>query len=223
MIGIKGIAKKPITDATASSNDVIAGKVFYNNDGRIVGDLGKDSILYKRSIIIPAATYTSKSSSIKINRRTGILQDITLYAYATPLSVYDYTYNITSDSMTTGYHYHGSDKLEVILQEGSFQDNSYEPIGFSWTDKNGNRRKIFYDDNVSDSYHLYKVWIDNIDNTASYMDSDYNDYGGEEMFLLYVSCDCYQVSSIIQSSSFNISKCVLPKDFYIDLYFVKRS
>ena len=39
MIGIKGIAKKPIIDATADASDVMTGKVFYNNSGKIVGTL----------------------------------------------------------------------------------------------------------------------------------------------------------------------------------------
>lgn len=39
MIGIKGIAKKPITDATANAADVMTGKVCYNNSGKIVGTL----------------------------------------------------------------------------------------------------------------------------------------------------------------------------------------
>lgn len=29
MIGIRGIAKKPITDATASSKDVVNGKIYF--------------------------------------------------------------------------------------------------------------------------------------------------------------------------------------------------
>ena len=37
MIGIKGIAKKPIVDATANPEDVTSGKVFYNNSGKVVG------------------------------------------------------------------------------------------------------------------------------------------------------------------------------------------
>lgn len=39
MVGIKGIAKKPITDATATPEDVISGQVFYNNDGKQIGTL----------------------------------------------------------------------------------------------------------------------------------------------------------------------------------------
>lgn len=37
MIGIKGIAKKPITDATANASDIVYGKIAYGNNGRIVG------------------------------------------------------------------------------------------------------------------------------------------------------------------------------------------
>lgn len=38
MIGIKGIAKKPIVDATAKPIDVQKGKVFYNNSGKQSGE-----------------------------------------------------------------------------------------------------------------------------------------------------------------------------------------
>lgn len=37
MIGIRGVTKKPITDATASPNDVREGMIFYNNSGRSIG------------------------------------------------------------------------------------------------------------------------------------------------------------------------------------------
>ena len=37
MIGIRGVAKKPIIDATALPGDVLSGKIFYNNDGRQTG------------------------------------------------------------------------------------------------------------------------------------------------------------------------------------------
>ena len=33
MIGIKGIATNPITDANANPIDVASGKIFYNNSG----------------------------------------------------------------------------------------------------------------------------------------------------------------------------------------------
>ena len=37
MIGIRGIAKRPITDATATADDIKSGKIAYNNNGRVVG------------------------------------------------------------------------------------------------------------------------------------------------------------------------------------------
>ena len=46
MIGIKGVAKKPITDATATTADVKSGKVFYNNQGKCSGTLPSE-LCYK--------------------------------------------------------------------------------------------------------------------------------------------------------------------------------
>lgn len=59
MIGIKGIAKKPIIDATASSEDVISGKVFYNNHGKQEGAISKDLCYKEITIYIPKNKYSS--------------------------------------------------------------------------------------------------------------------------------------------------------------------
>ena len=59
MIGIKGIAKKPIIDATASSEDVISGKVFYNNHGKQEGIISKDLCYKEITIYIPKNKYSS--------------------------------------------------------------------------------------------------------------------------------------------------------------------
>lgn len=54
MIGIKGISKKPITDATATPGDVMTGKTFYNKDGKQVGTLRviSESYDYEKSDLI---------------------------------------------------------------------------------------------------------------------------------------------------------------------------
>ena len=59
MIGIKGISKKPIIDATASSEDVISGKVFYNNHGKQEGTISKDLCYKEITIYIPKNKYSS--------------------------------------------------------------------------------------------------------------------------------------------------------------------
>ena len=59
MIGIKGIAKKPIIDATASSEDVVSGKVFYNNYGKQEGTISKDLCYKEITIYIPKNKYSS--------------------------------------------------------------------------------------------------------------------------------------------------------------------
>lgn len=58
MIGIRGIAKKPITDATATANDIVSGKIAYINSGRVVGTHtcsgGGDGPTQTKEFFIPA-------------------------------------------------------------------------------------------------------------------------------------------------------------------------
>ena len=58
MIGIKGIAKKPIIDATATAESIVSGKIAYNNNGRITGALDISQLPKSTVITIPTATYT---------------------------------------------------------------------------------------------------------------------------------------------------------------------
>lgn len=59
MIGIRGIAKKPIVDATASPEDVISGRVFYNNSGRQRGTMSSDLCFKQMGLTIPKGKYRS--------------------------------------------------------------------------------------------------------------------------------------------------------------------
>lgn len=52
-----------INDATASTENVTSGKIFYNNDGRKIGTMSSDLALHKSTIQIPADTYTVAVSS----------------------------------------------------------------------------------------------------------------------------------------------------------------
>lgn len=63
MIGIKGIAKKPIVDATATSEDVKSGKVYYNNNGRSVGSLSSDLVYKTQSFTITAGSHPYEQST----------------------------------------------------------------------------------------------------------------------------------------------------------------
>ena len=61
MIGIKGVAKKPIIDATANSENVMSGKVFYNNSGKRTGTLRSSDVLTSQIYTFPEGTYDTKS------------------------------------------------------------------------------------------------------------------------------------------------------------------
>lgn len=65
MIGIKGIAKKPIIDATAKPADVASGKVFYNNDGK---QTGTGTIDDTKSYVVKVSTFGD--NSLSFNRNT---------------------------------------------------------------------------------------------------------------------------------------------------------
>lgn len=65
MIGIKGIAKNPIIDATAKPADVASGKVFYNNDGK---QTGTGTIDDTKSYVVKVSTFGD--NSLSFNRNT---------------------------------------------------------------------------------------------------------------------------------------------------------
>lgn len=62
MIGIKGIAKKPIIDATANPENVMSGKVFYNNSGKRSGTLRSSDILTSKIYTFAQGTYETGTS-----------------------------------------------------------------------------------------------------------------------------------------------------------------
>ena len=71
MIGIKGVAKKPILDATAKPEDVASGKIFYNNSGKCIGSATVDQsktfdIHLSWSQLNTTSTYYYPSDSIFI-------------------------------------------------------------------------------------------------------------------------------------------------------------
>lgn len=74
MIGVRGSGgSAPITDATATANDIVSGKVAYGNDGRIVGTHtcssggstggGGDGSTQTKEFYIPANSSISDSNS----------------------------------------------------------------------------------------------------------------------------------------------------------------
>ena len=59
------VLNKKITDATAIPEDVLSGKVFYNNDGRQIGD---SVVVLTQIINVEPATYTNAPSAGISNR-----------------------------------------------------------------------------------------------------------------------------------------------------------
>lgn len=60
MIGIKGIAKKPIIDATANPENVVSGKIFYNNSGKRTGTLQSSDVLTSQIYTFQKGTYDNE-------------------------------------------------------------------------------------------------------------------------------------------------------------------
>lgn len=83
MIGIRGIAKKPIIDATAGTGDVKRGKIFYNNSGRKIGTYqpSVSSLETNVRISIKKGSYPNPSSyasnSTRINSLSRTILDYT--------------------------------------------------------------------------------------------------------------------------------------------------
>ena len=223
MIGIRGIAKKPITDATAIAENIVSGKIAYNNDGRIVGTLSESSVLYKRTITIPKGTYTSHKTSVKVYKEAGQLLNVS-NAY-TMKDMYAEIgadiETISSDSMTSGYNYW---KTYVYLVEGNFIDRTdLEPAGVSYIDWNGTLKNLIYSYDIASLRKQFDLQLLIPNTTSDYSDggSDYtqtNDYVVNVAF----SNNFYAIYVATKSGGWTISSVEIPKDYVIDLYFTKR-
>lgn len=122
MIGIKGISKKPITDATAVSSDIISGKVAYNNSGRVVGSISNSSVLKEFTIHIEKGTYTNTTSNISYTYPKGTIYNATIsYAYSGQQSS-GISINDTKDTIITGVNAASA----IYLAEGLFPDEIYK-------------------------------------------------------------------------------------------------
>lgn len=81
MIGIKGIAKKPITDATAVADDVKRGKIFYNNSGKKIGTYRPSVSSLETNVRIPIkkGSYPDsdpyESNNIRVNSLSRTILD----------------------------------------------------------------------------------------------------------------------------------------------------
>lgn len=121
MIGIKGVAKKPITDATAVSSDIISGKVAYNNSGRVVGLISNSSVLKEFTIHIEKGTYTNTTSNISYTYPKGYVSMIDMDNSFGDLGIQCTTHD--SSSTVTGIIKSGGDV--VYLSEGLFPEDLY--------------------------------------------------------------------------------------------------
>lgn len=121
MIGIKGVAKKPITDATAVSSDIISGKVAYNNTGRVVGSITNSSVLKEFNIHIEKGTYTNTKSNISYTYPKGSVCLINMDNGFGDLSIEVTTQE--SSSTVTGIIKTGGNA--VYLSEGLFPEDLY--------------------------------------------------------------------------------------------------
>lgn len=119
MIGIKGVAKKPILDATAVSSDIISGKIAYNNTGRIVGSISDSSVLKEFAIHIEKGTYTATKSSITYTRPKGPTWELTSYHATGDIGTRSYIQETayTSSGVTS--------RNALFLSEGLFSNDIY--------------------------------------------------------------------------------------------------
>lgn len=140
-------ATRVINDATAVTDDVISGKVFYNNDGKCVGTMNSDLVLRKSSITIPASTYTvdvsshcvhtlraCKAENLK-NPQYLIGGDKRIYAYGSLGDKYielihSPTLHIDKSPSTIDYMMYNT--LKIILCERYYDGSDFQSIYDGW-------------------------------------------------------------------------------------------
>lgn len=223
MISVKGVAKKPITDATAIAENIVSGKIAYNNDGRIVGTLSESSVLYKRTITIPKGTYRSHQTSVKVYKEAGQLLNVSnaytmkdMYA-----EIGASIETISSDSMTSGYNYW---RTWVYLVEGNFVDRTdLEPVGVSYIDWNGTLKNLIYSYDIASLRRQFDLQLLIPNTTSDYSDSG-SDYTQTNDYVINVafSNNFYAIYVATKSGGWTISDVEIPKDYTFDLYFTKR-
>lgn len=148
MIGIRGIAKKPITDATAVPGDVMSGKTFYGKDGKQTGTLQVLSQTYGYGI---SDIFTFDDNVDDYLRQSAsyifILDDI-LYALTSQDRDYVHyilTYNIKLKKWTKKY----------IASEDWYHDQPYVAHNNVYVKKRENWKIYKFDPNTLEAAELF--------------------------------------------------------------------
>lgn len=228
MIGIKGIAKKPITDATAIAENIVSGKVAYNNNGRIVGSLNESSVLYTRTITIPKGVYNDlQYSSVKVHEYAGSLYEHNVNVYDT-CGVSGFIEQISSDRLITGCKYYDQ-STDVLLCEGNFTDRTdMEPVGIAYTDYSNNSYQFIHTVGVP-NYRSKFIMDLRVPSTITYYCKEgsnaytyYEDTNYDYNVRVVVTDNYYCMYTTPYSGGWYIKKVTIPNNVILNIYFLKR-
>lgn len=156
MIGIKGVAKKPIIDATAVSSDILSGKVAYNNNGKVIGSISNSTVLKEFVIRVPAGTYDTPRSLITYDYPRGNNCNCRMdNSYGTQMIQFK-----SSDTNRTASGVSSCDNPVVYIAEGLFPNDlysKYRPCGVKYigTDRHGNPASE--EVHIASTSHFYNV------------------------------------------------------------------
>lgn len=183
MIGVKGIAKKPITDATATPEHVLAQDVFYNNTGQQIGTLSKSSIESTLKFTIRKGNYSDVVNLVTAEYRNKfkLIDGYGLYV-KTKFDSYG-TNDIDNTIRATIYVFGGkviSEAYDYILKclyVDLTQYNISEILGIRWINSKANSQREFrstfgFQTAILDT----TIDLDGIDSTADH-GSTYSDNG----------------------------------------------
>lgn len=216
MIGIKGIAKKPIIDATANPEDVASGKIFYNNSGKTVGT--SKSILKEFTVTVPSGTYTSTTTQTTYTCLKGNLAFCAVYEKYDVLSIssfYDRT--VPEEYQATGIidKNNGWYTKPIYIVDGILPNDIssiYRPCGISYntSDTDGNTlshvsRSVIYSSDLIEStnfkWTMYRYA--SVKYNDSYRNEGFSDQVLDKNVLLnlFIYRNYYAVTATIEGNS----------------------
>lgn len=232
MIGIKGIAKKPITDATATTENVLSKKIFYNNSGKQTGTMSQSLILSKYSITIPSGNYTSSTnncSSHIYNKGSFLRTTFMTYTGHGTFATNDVTVDSTT-SVIPPYSGYGSGN--IIFASGNIVGfDSCIPCGIEYANNDIEKQKFMALPGKYLDHEIESILDSDIKASATYDFVD-NTYGGfypgrtrNSSIRVYFGNTWYVVvtdaSSLESSASVTIHKASLSSNLSINLLFCK--